>query len=89
MSGRIYLPVLHSFENNNVFTGSFGPFRYKITPNVVMRNAKEVNNEQSSMKAEYWHGPLCYEYSDIEGEKTFVMTEPGLSQMRDWLDAQI
>lgn len=54
-----------------------------------MRNAKEVNNEQSSMKAEYWHGPLCYEYSDIEGEKTFVMTEPGLSQMRDWLDAQI
>ena len=29
MSGPIYLPVLHSFEKNNVFTGSCGLFRYK------------------------------------------------------------
>ena len=89
MSGQIYLPVLHSFENNNVFTGSSGPMRYKVTPSVVMRNAKEVNNEESAMKAEYWHGPLCYEYSDIEGEKTFIMTEQGLEQMRAWLTEQI
>ena len=33
---KVFLPVLHSFENNNVFTGSLGELRYKVTPIIVM-----------------------------------------------------
>ena len=87
MSGKIWLPVFHHFENGNVFTGSLGPLRYKITPSVVMANAKEVDHAASSIRAEYWHGPLSYELSDIEAEKTFPMTEEGRAEMLAWLEA--
>ena len=68
----IYLPVFHHFENGNVYTGSSGPFRFKITPSVVMATQKEVDHAASSIKAEYWHGILSYEFSEIEGEKVYV-----------------
>ena len=65
----VFLPVFHHFENGNVFTGSCGLFRYKITPDAVMipPKKKEVDYEASSIKAEYWHGPLSYEFSDLSG----------------------
>ena len=64
----LFLPVLHSFENNNIFTGSFGALRFRVTPSIVMLNQKEVNFDESSMKCECWHGEYCYEKSQIEGE---------------------
>jgi hypothetical protein len=87
MSG-IYLPVFHHFENGNVFTGSCGAFRYKITPSVVMipPKEKEVDYAASSIKAEFWRGPLCYELSPIEGEKTFPMSPEGRAEMQKWLE---
>ena len=85
MNDEVYLPVLHHFENGNVFTGSLGLLRYKITPNVVMKNAKEVDLGASSIRAEYWHGQLCYAKSDIEGEATFPMSPEGREAMRLWL----
>ncbi len=85
MENEIFLPVLHSFENDNIFTGSHGAFRFKITPIVVKLNAKEVDMEQSTVKAEYWHGPLCYEMSQIEAERVFPMSEEGREAMRTWL----
>ena len=84
----VWLPVFHHFENGNVFTGSSGRLRFKITPAVVMANAKEVDHAASSVKAEYWHGPLCYERSEILGEKTFPMTPEGRAEMQAWLEAQ-
>ena len=47
----LFLPVLHSFENNNIFTGSFGALRFRVTPSIVMLNQKEVNFDESSMNA--------------------------------------
>lgn len=85
----LWLPVFHHFENGNIFTGSCGAFRCKITPNVVMANAKEVDHAASSIKAEYWHGPMSYEYSDIEGEKTFPMSPEGRIEMQTWLEANL
>lgn len=85
MEEKLYLPVLHSFENGNVFTGSRGALRYKITPNVVMLRPKEVNFDQSSLRAESWHGEYCYENSDIEREKVFPMSSEGLDTLRSWL----
>ena len=85
----VWLPVFHHFENGNVFTGSCGDFRYKITPEVVMATPKELDHKASSIKAEYWHGPLCYDCSDIEGEKTFPMSPEGRGEMLSWLEQAV
>ena len=81
----LFLPTLHTFENNNVFTGSWGNLRFKITPSIVMLTPKEVNMEASSMKAEYWHGLFCYEKSEILGEEIFPLSEEGKHAMYLWL----
>ena len=82
---ELFLPVLHSFENNNVFTGSLGGLRFKVTPAIVMKTPKEVDMEASSMRCEYWHGQYCYEKSEIEGEQVFPLSEEGKENMRTWL----
>ena len=81
----LFIPTLHTFENNNVFTGSWGDLRYKIVPNIIMATPKEVDLEQSSMKAEYWHGPFCYEKSEIEDEQVFPMSPEGRENLIQWL----
>ncbi len=81
----LFVPTLHTFENNNIFTGSWGMLRFKITPDVIMATPKEVDLEASSMKAEFWHGLFCYEKSEIEGEQVFPMSQEGRQNMIDWL----
>ena len=81
----LFLPTLHTFENNNVFTGSYGLLRFKITPSITMKTPKEVDMEASSMKAEYWHGLFCYEKSEIEEEKVFPLSPEGRMEMYRWL----
>ena len=87
----IFLPTLHTFAMNNIFTGSWENLRFRIKPSVVKKadNPKEVDMEQSSIRAEYWHGPFCYEKSQMEGEATFPMSEEGRLAMKQWLEAQI
>ena len=84
----LFLPTLHTFAMNNIFTGSCGEFRFRIQPNVV-KNGKEVNMEESSIFAQFWHGPFCYEKSQMEGENTFPMSEEGRIQMKAWLESNI
>lgn len=86
---EIFLPTLHTFAMNNAFTGSCGLFRFRAVPNVVMATPKEVDFEQSSIHAEYWHGLYCYEKSQMEGEETFPMSEEGRQQMLTWLESKI
>jgi len=85
---EIYIPTLHTFAMNNSFTGSLGMLRFRIVPNVVMLTPKEVNMEESSIHAEFWHGIFCYEKSQMEGEQTFPMSEEGRLAMKAWLEAQ-
>ena len=82
---EVFIPTLHTFAMNNVFTGSCGAFRFRAEPKVVMATAKEVDFEQSTIKAEYWHGPFCYEKSTMEAERSFPMTEAGREEMLQWL----
>lgn len=86
---ELFLPTLHTFAMNNAFTGSCGLFRFRAVPNVVMATPKEVDFEQSSIHAEYWHGLYCYEKSQMEGEETFPMSEEGRKQMLTWLESKI
>ena len=86
---ELFLPTLHTFAMNNAFTGSCGLFRFRAVPNVVMATPKEVDFEQSSIHAEYWHGLYCYEKSEMEGEATFPMSEEGRQEMLAWLESKI
>ena len=85
----IFLPTLHTFAMNNTFTGSCGMFRFRIVPTIVKLTEKEVNMEQSSMAAEFWHGLFCYEKSTVEGANVFPMSEEGRAAMKLWLESNI
>lgn len=85
----IYLPTLHTFAMKNSFTGSCGALRFKIVPKVEMLTPKEVDMENSSIFAEFWHGPLCYEKSQMEGEQTFPMSEEGRAALKAWLEENV
>lgn len=86
---ELFLPTLHTFAMNNLFTGSAGLLRFRAKPNVIMATAKEVDFEQSTIFVEYWHGLYCYEKSEIEGSETFPMTEEGREAMYRWLTEKI
>ena len=86
---ELYIPTLHTFEMDNIFTGSQGAFRFRIQPNVIKKTQKEVDLENSSITAEFWHGPFCYEKSEMEGAETFPMTEEGRTAMLSWLQDHI
>ena len=89
MEKEIFLPVLHWFDAKNSFTGSCGAFRFIVKPNVVMATPKEVDFAASSIHAEFWHGPFCYEKSEMEGSAEFPMTEVGRAAMTQWLESHI
>ena len=89
MENKIFLPTLHTFAMKNPFTGSCGLFRYRIIPKVVMATPKEVDFEQSTMEAEFWHGLYCYEKSKVEGKESFPLTDEGRQAMMDWLESHI
>ena len=86
---ELFIPTLHTFARNNIFTGSLGSFRFRAVPNVVMLDAKEVDFEKSTIAVTYWHGPFCFEKSTMEGENTFPMSPDGRLAMKQWLEANI
>lgn len=86
---ELFIPTLHTFAMNNIFTGSCGLFRFRAEPHVEMLTPKEVDFDNSSIHAEYWHGIFCYEKSQMEGEQTFPMTEQGRADMKAWLESKI
>ena len=85
----LFLPTLHTFAMNNIFTGSCGAFRFRAAPTVVMRTQTEVDMEQSFITCEYWHGLYCYERSEMEDKKVFPMSEEGRAEMKHWLESNI
>ena len=85
----LYLPTLHWFAMKNPFTGSCGAFRFRVVPKVTMATAKEVDFENSTLEAEFWHGPFCYEKSTVEEKQSFPLTEEGKAAMKAWLEENI
>ncbi|MBQ9167477.1 MAG: hypothetical protein IJX67_03590 [Oscillospiraceae bacterium] len=86
---ELFIPTLHTFAMSNIFTGSSGLFRFRAVPDVVMKTPKEVDFEASTIHVEYWHGLFCYEKSEMEGERTFPLTEEGRAEMKTWLESLI
>ena len=86
---EIFIPTLHTFAMKNPFTGSCGDFRFRVIPKVNMRTSKEVDFETSTLEAEFWHGPFCYEKSTVEEKEVFPLTEEGKAAMKVWLEEHI
>ena len=86
---RIFIPTLHTFAMNNIFTGSLGEFRFRAAPQIVMATPKEVDFEKSTILVEYWHGLYCYEKSTMEGEQTFPLSAQGREDLIAWLESNI
>ena len=86
---EIFLPTLHTFENNNIFTGSCGLLPFRIAPTVEMATRKEVDLAPSSIHAHQSHADLCYELSEMEQERTFPMSDEGRAAMQQWLEENI
>lgn len=87
---ELFLPTLHTFAMDNIFTGSDGLFRFRIVPKVVKKaNKKEVDMEASTIEAEFWHGLYCYEKSVMEGKEVFSMSEQGREDLLNWLQSNI
>ena len=84
---EIYIPTLHTFAMENKFSGSAGNLRFVITPNVAKKSKKEVDFDQSTLEAEYWYGPFCYEKSEIAGKNTFPLSEEGRLSLKSWLES--
>ena len=87
----IFLPTLHTFAMNNIFTGSCAALRFRIEPKVVKveGNNKEVDFEKSTIFAEIWHGLYCYEKSEMEGSADFPTSEEGRLALKNWLESNI
>lgn len=85
----LFIPTLHTFAMDNTFTGSCGDFRFKAVPHVEKLTQKEVDYEKSSIQVFCWHGPFCFEKSQMEAEATFPMSEEGREQMITWLESNI
>ncbi len=85
----IFIPTLHTFAMNNLYTGSCGALRFRAVPKVVMASAKEVDMEASSIEVQLWHGPFCYEKSTVEQTQVFPMSEAGRLALKAWLEANI
>jgi len=86
---ELFIPTLHTFAMDNIFTGSCGAFRFRTEPKVVKATQKEVDFAQSTIVAEYWHGPFCYEKSQMEGKEVFPMSEEGRLAMKAVLEAHM
>ena len=89
MTPDIFLPTLHTFAMNNIFTGSWEMLRFRAVPSVVMKTPKEVDMDNSTIFAEFWHGELCYEKSQMEGNATFPMSVEGRAALKAWLESNI
>lgn len=86
---KLFIPTLHTFAMNNIFTGSLGLFRFRAAPDIVMATPKEVDYEKSSIRVEYWHGLYCYEKSTMEGERVFPMSTQGREEIIAWLEERL
>ena len=76
---ELFLPVLSHFLNGNLWTASDGRLRYRVVPSLSQEE------KDCPITAQVWEGPWAYEFSTVEEEKLFPLSEAGLKVMRQWL----
>ncbi len=84
------IPELLYFQNGCDFTGSVSnegekEFRYKLSP---VKAPEDCAETKTTLRAEAWYGPFCYEKSTVFDQSEFPMDEEGRSAAIDWLSAE-
>ena len=77
---ELFLPVLSHFQNDNPWSASAGRLRYRILPTQGKDGAGGV------LTAQVWEGPWAFEFSTVEEEKVFPLTQEGLDALPPWLE---
>lgn len=70
------LPGLLYYQNGGIYKGSSGTVRYKIEP------------VEDKLVTSVWHGPYCFEKSEVEEQSEFELSESGRTAMIEWLMEQ-
>ena len=83
---EIFIPTMLFWENGNTWYGSKGEARFFISPITVEKEGEE--SDEKKLQIELWRGPLTKELSEILEVVSFPMTEEGLMQVVDWLEAK-
>lgn len=75
----VELPTLYYFKEKNKFSGSIDKlFRYKIIP-------------ADTLHCVIWHGLFaidCIDQSEIVAQEDFELSDDGLNQLIDWIEAK-
>lgn len=70
------IPMLDVLREKNIFTGSEGDFRYKVTPD---------GNVIKAVAYRCYCLEYCREHDLILGETEFDLTPDGMEQLGQWL----
>ena len=86
----LFIPTLSHWLHLNCWSGSLGRASYYVTPR-VLEGQENVPAEDRAVElfVETWTGPLCYELSQMEAERTFPMSEEGRAEMKRWLEENV
>lgn len=82
---HFHLPNLHTFQNNNVFYGSYRGLRFRVK---TCQKVEEGQEPVQGMEALCWYGEYCLEESVVKDSAWFPMTEAGYEAVLNYLDAQ-
>lgn len=85
----IMIPTLLFWENGNTWYGSKGAVRFFICP--IKHQPPEGSPDappDATLNVELWLGPLTKALSPIIDTASFPLSEEGLVQIKDWLEAQ-
>lgn len=85
----ILIPTLLFWENGNTWYGSKGEARFFLQP---VRHEPPENDPEgaahTTLEAELWRGPLTKALSEVIATASFPLSEEGLAQVVDWLEAR-
>lgn len=85
----VAIPTLLFWENGNTWYGSKGLARFFICP-VIIKPPEDAPEQpaQHILQVELWRGPLAKSLSEIIASASFPMTDEGLKETTDWLEAR-
>lgn len=69
------LPTAEYLKFNNIYSGSFEEFNYKLFPDV----------EKSSVRVVVWKGRYSFEKSDLLFEENFNFEDNLIKKIDEWL----
>ncbi len=69
------LPTAEYLKFNNIYSGSFGEFNYKLFPNI----------ENGSVRVVVWKGKYSFEKSEMLFEKNFSFEDNLIKKIDEWL----